>query len=277
MNRLSNKARGVADLRPGSGLLFLVTVLLAGCGGAATREEAPASELTIAAAADLQFALAELAESFRKNHPQVHVKTVLGSSSKLYSQALNQAPFDILLSANVEFPQRLIEQGCGDPDSLFRYARGQIVVWVPVNLPIAVEELGMNSLLHPSVRKIAIANPRHAPYGMAAEAAMRHYGLYEQVHDRLVLAENIAQAAQFVESGAADVGIIARSLAVAPGLRDKGRYWLVPLDAYPPLEQAGVILSRTRNRGAAEAWRNMMTGREGREILRRHGFLVSEE
>lgn len=258
-------------------LAVLVAPLIAGCGGSAPDAKPPSAELTIAAAADLQFAVPELVDLFRREHPEVAVKTIFGSSSKIYSQASNQAPFDVVMFANLEFAKRLIEEGRAEADSYFAYARGQIVVWVPAKSPIAVEELGMDSLLHPSVRKIAIANPRHAPYGMAAEAAMRHYGVHDRVQDRLVLAENIAQAAHFVESGTADVGVIALALAIAPGLKDKGRYWLVPLDAYPPLDQAGVILSRTGNRPAAEAWRLLLLNPQGREVLRRYGFLVPEE
>jgi molybdate transport system substrate-binding protein len=250
--------------------------MVAGCGRAVPQVDPP-SELTVAAAADLQFAVPELVALFRKEHPEIAVKTIFGSSSKIYSQALNQAPFDVVLFANLEFPKKLIEAGYAEAESYFPYARGQIVVWVPASSPIAVEELGMDSLLHPTVRKIALANPRHAPYGMAAEAAMKHFGVHDRVQDRLVLAENIAQAAQFVESGAADVGVIALALAVAPGMKARGRYWLVPLDAYPPIDQAGVILSRTRNRPAAEAWRALMLNPQGREVLRRYGFLVPEE
>ncbi len=258
-------------------LAVLAAPLIAGCGGAAPDAKPPSAELTVAAAADLQFALPELVSLFRQEHSEVTVKTIFGSSSKIYSQASNQAPFDVVMFANLEFAKRLIEEGRAEADSYFAYARGQIVVWVPAKSPIAVEEQGMDSLLHPSVRKIAIANPRHAPYGMAAEAAMKHFGVTDRVQDRLVLAENIAQAAHFVESGAADVGVIALALAIAPGLKDKGRYWLVPLDAYPPIDQAGVILSRTGNRAAAQAWRSMVLDPRGREVLRRYGFLVPGE
>jgi molybdate transport system substrate-binding protein len=149
---------------------------------------------------------------------------------------------------------------------------GRIVVWVPQSSPIDVEKLGMKSLLSPDVRKIAIANPRHAPYGRAAEAAMKSMGVYEQVKDRLVLGDSVLQAGQFVESGNADIGIISRSHALAPSLRDKGRFWEVPLDAYPRRVQGGVILSWTKSRSAADAFRNFVLGEEARTILRRFGF-----
>jgi molybdate transport system substrate-binding protein len=132
-------------------------------------------------------------------------------------------------------------------------------------------------LLSPSVRRVAIANPRHAPYGQAAEAAMKSLGVYDQVKDRLVLGDNIVQTAQFVESGGAEVGIISHSLALAPPLRDKGRFWEVPIDAYPRREQSGVILSWAQNRPAAEALRDFVLSDDGRAILRRHGFRLAGE
>jgi molybdate transport system substrate-binding protein len=151
---------------------------------------------------------------------------------------------------------------------------GQIVVWVPNGVPIDVQRLGIHAVLDPAAKKAAIANPRHAPYGRAAEAALRNLGVYERVRDRLVLGENIAQTAHFVESGAADVGIIALSLALAPAMQDKGRYWLVPLEAYPTLEQGSVILNWAEDPEATARFRAFVAGPRGREILKRYGFLV---
>ncbi|MCS7033034.1 MAG: molybdate ABC transporter substrate-binding protein, partial [Phycisphaerae bacterium] len=135
---------------------------------------------------------------------------------------------------------------------------------------------GIDSFRHPAARKVAIANPLHAPYGRAAEAVLKSTGLLETLSERLVIGENIAQTAQFVESGAADVGIIALSLAVSPQMRRTGRHWLIPLDLHPPLRQAGVILKRARNRAAAKAFVDFLQGSEGRNILQLYGFLVPE-
>ena len=135
----------------------------------------------------------------------------------------------------------------------------------------------MQALLSPSVRRIAIANPRHAPYGRAAEAALKHLGVYDRVKDRLVLGDRVMQTAQFADSGAAQVAIISYSLALAPTLRDRGRFWEVPLDAYPRREQGGVILSWAQDRAAAEAFRDFVLGEGGREILHRHGFRLEEK
>jgi molybdate transport system substrate-binding protein len=154
---------------------------------------------------------------------------------------------------------------------------GRIVVWVPQSSSIDVEKLGMQSLLSPEVRKIAIANPRHAPYGRAAEAAMKSMSVYEKVRDRLVLGDTVLQAAQFVESGGADIGIISRSHALAPSMRDKGRYWEVPLDAYPRREQGGVIMSSATDHSAAEALRDFILGKEGKAVLVRYGFETGGE
>jgi molybdate transport system substrate-binding protein len=159
-------------------------------------------------------------------------------------------------------------------DDVFLYAIGRIVVWVPKDSPVDVEKLGIKALLDPSVRKIAVANPEHAPYGRAAVAAMKALNVYDTVASRLVYGENIAQTAQFVQSGAADVGILALSLAVAPQMRNAGRFWQVPLDAYPQMEQGGIILKSSRNLEAARAFREFVLGGHGREVLERYGFYL---
>jgi molybdate transport system substrate-binding protein len=142
---------------------------------------------------------------------------------------------------------------------------------------VDLEGLGIQALLVPSVRTVAIANPQHAPYGRAAVAAMKTLGVYEQVQDRLVYGENIAQTAQFIHTGAADIGIIALALALAPVLRDEGRYWEIPLDAYPRMEQGGVILPWAQDLEAAQALRTFVLGPEGKAILRAYGFFLPGE
>ncbi|MGD1018937.1 MAG: molybdate ABC transporter substrate-binding protein [Verrucomicrobiia bacterium] len=242
---------------------------LAGAGVAA-------AQITVAAAADLKFALDEIAVGFQKQHPDAKIIVTYGSSGNLFAQIDNGAPFDVFLSADIDFPRRLIENKKAVADSLFPYAVGRVVVWVPNDSPIDVGKLGIESLLTPSVRKIAIANPEHAPYGRAAVAAMKKLGVYDKVSGKLVLGENIAQAAQFVESGAADIGLIALSLAVSPKMKGEGRYWEVPLDAYPRLEQGGVILSASKQPDLARQFRTVMVGPQGRETLRRYGFILPE-
>ncbi|RXG91005.1 molybdate ABC transporter substrate-binding protein [Bradyrhizobium zhanjiangense] len=260
-------------------LLFFATMsaILAGLWYPDAALAAEPSDVRVAAAADLKFALDEAADLFRARHPNIKLQITYGSSGNFYAQLSNHAPFDVFLSADVDYPHRLVRDGLASEGDEFVYGVGRIVIWVPRSSSIDVEKLGMQSLLSPDVRKIAIANPRHAPYGRAAEAAMQSMGVYKQVKDRLVLGDTVLQAGQFVESGSADIGIISRSHALAPSLRDKGRFWEVPLDAYPRRVQGGVILSWAQSRSAAAALRDFIMGEEGRTILRRFGFESPEE
>jgi molybdate transport system substrate-binding protein len=231
-------------------------------------------ELTIAAASDLKFALGDIISAFGLQRPDVQVKVTYGSSGNFFAQFSNQAPFDLFLSADISYPQKLVDLDLGAKETLFSYGVGQIVIWVPQASTLDVATRGMEVLGDPTVKKIAIANPKHAPYGRAAEAALKQLGVYDQVAERLVLGENIAQTAQFVETGAADVGVIALSLALAPAMREKGRFWIVPQTAYPPLKQGGVILSRAKERAAADQFRDFMREERSREILKKYGFLL---
>ncbi len=240
-------------------------------------ETALSGDLLVAAAADLKFALDEVIVRFGKTHPQVTVKASYGSSGNLFAQIAQGAPFDLFLSADADFPRRLVTTGKADEASRFIYGIGRLVVWVPKASGIEVEKAGIRALLDPRAAKIAIANPAHAPYGAAAVAAMEHYGIHAAVKDRLVLGENVAQAAQFVGSGAADIGIIARSLAVAPKMADAGRLWKVPAKAHPRLEQGGVVLTGGKNAEAARALRAVLTGGEGRAVLARYGFVLPDK
>jgi molybdate transport system substrate-binding protein len=234
-------------------------------------------EVQVAAAADLKFAFDDLTSEFQRKKPGVKVTATYGSSGNFYAQLSNKAPFDLFLSADIDYARKLIDSGLASKESLFIYAVGRIVIWVPNGSKLDLDKLGIKAVAEPSVKKLAIANPKHAPYGRAAEAALKKSGVYDAVKDRLVLGENIAQTAQFVESGSADVGIIALSLAMAPTMRDKGQYWMIPLDTYPPLEQAGVVLTWAKDTDATRALRDFMTGKEGRVILKRYGFMVAGE
>ena len=255
-------------------LSIIAAMVCASCADRASAAEQGA--VRVAAAADLKFAMDEILEAFRREHAAIGVQVTYGSSGNFYAQLSNRAPFDIFFSADVDYPRRLIRQGVAFADSEFLYGIGRLVVWVPRASPIDVEKLGMQALLSPSVRRIAIANPRHAPYGRAAEAAMKSLGVYDRVKNRLVLGDSVMQTAQFVESGGAELGIISHSIALAPRLRDNGRFWEVPIDAYPRREQGGVILSWAQDRPAAEALRDFVLSEGGRAILRQHGFRLQE-
>ena len=230
----------------------------------------PVSLVRVAAAADLKFALDEVIATFRQTHPGIRVEPTYGSSGTIHAQLRQRAPYDIYLSADIAYPQDLVSKGIGARLDLFGYARGRLVLWVPKQSRLPVERDGLRALT--GATRVAIANPRHAPYGRAAEAAMRHAGVWAATERRLVLAENVAQAAQFVESGAADAGIIARSLVVATPMRASGRYWDVPEAMHPPIDQGGLILPWASSRDAAVRFRQFLTGVEGQEILRRFGF-----
>ncbi len=233
---------------------------------ACSRQPAP-RQLTVAAAADLNFALEAATREFRRTYPDLDLRIAYGSSGNFYSQIRNGAPFDVFLSADVEYAKRLAEAGLARADSLFRYGVGRLVVWVPAGSRLDPA----TALGDPSVAHVAIANPEHAPYGRAAEAALRSLGVYAAVQHKLVLGENVAQTLQFVESGAADVGVVALSLVIAPTVRGQGRWWELPLDAYPQIEQGGVIL---RDSPAARQLRAWLLEPAGRVILKQYGFYL---
>jgi molybdate transport system substrate-binding protein len=200
------------------------------------------------------------------------VKLSFGASGVLTQQIQNGAPFDIFFSADMDYPRQLIAGGRADGATLYRYAVGQLVLWVPKDSPLDVEHKGMDVLLDPSVKKISIANPQHAPYGRAAAAALKHYSLDEKVADRLVLGENVAQTAQFVESGNAQAGLVALAHAMAPSMQGKGRYWIVPAEAYPPLDQGVVLISHSPHREDAAVFLGFIKTEEVAGLLRRYGF-----
>jgi molybdate transport system substrate-binding protein len=225
--------------------------------------------LRIAAASDLKFALDEVLAAFKTRQGAIRIEPTYGSSGNFHAQLRQRAPFDLFLSADVDYARDLVKRGLGAESDLFTYAVGRLVVWVPSRSPLPIERDGFRALT--GARRIAIANPRHAPYGRAAEAAMRGAGIWTQAEPRLVLAENVAQAAQFVQSGAADAGVISKSLSVAPAMR-AGRAWDVPSTAHPEILQGGLVLRHAASREAALAVRAFLLGDDGRRILIDHGF-----
>ena len=257
--------------------LCLASAITCGCkernsnsGGPSTR--ATATQLNVAAAADLKFALDEIVALFRKSHADVDVEVTYGSSGRLYSQLANRAPFDLFFSADAQYPAKLADQGLAQKDSEFVYAIGRIVLWVPNDSTLDVQNRGLDALLDPSVKKIAIANPEHAPYGRAAEAALRKHNLWEKLQEKPVRGEDIAQTSHFVQSGSADAGIIALSLSMSPTMKNAGRYYLIAQEDYPPLRQVGVVLSYSAQKDSAASLRQFVLGPEGRRILKQYGF-----
>jgi len=233
---------------------------------------ADAGEITIAAASDLNFVFRELVAEYEKSTGD-RVRLSLGSSGNFFAQIQNGAPFDLYFSADIAYPAKLEEAGLTVPGSLYPYAIGRIVLWAGKDSRLDLSK-GMDVLIEPAIKKIAIANPKHAPYGRAAVAAMEHAQVYDRVKDKLVLGENISQAAQFVESGAADVGIIAMSLALAPPMQAAGRYWEIPVDAHSPIEQGAVILKGAKSQERAKAFLSFVQSAEGQAMMKRYGFVV---
>jgi molybdate transport system substrate-binding protein len=231
-----------------------------------------AQQISVAAAADLQFAMQDIAARFQKETGK-GVQVTYGSSGNFFQQFQNGAPFDLFFSANLDYPKQLEAAGLTEPGSYYQYARGKIVIWVPNDSKLDLSS-GIQVLLSPSIQKIAIANPQHAPYGQAAVAAMQKANVYDKVKDKLVLGENISQTASFVVSGSADVGIVALSLALSPNMKDKGQYAEVPADEYPPIEQACVILRSSKNKEAASQFLSFIKTTMIGDVLKSYGFDV---
>lgn len=239
------------------------------------QESKPETELLVAAAADLNPALKDVAQQFEKK-AGIHVKISFGASGALTQQIQNGGPFDIFFSADLDYPHQLISQNQADAVSLYKYALGKLVLWVPADSPLDVQHQGMNILLDPSVKKIAIANPQHAPYGRAAAEALRHASLYDRVSSRFVMGENISQTAQFVESGNAQAGFVALAHALSPAVKDKGKFWIVPADYYPPLEQAVVIVTKSQHKAEAQRFLEFIKTDEAQKILKEYGFTLPQ-
>jgi molybdate transport system substrate-binding protein len=232
--------------------------------------KAQRKEIRVAAAADLQFAMPELVQQFEK---QTGAKVIVsyGSSGNFFSQIQNGAPFDVFFSADLAYPRKLEASGLCEPGTLFTYGVGRLVIWTPAGSLIKVQKTGWRALLDSRVQKISVANPAHAPYGQAAVAALKKAGIYEQVKDKLVYGENISQAAQFVQSGSAQAGILALALALSPAMKN-GDQWKVPLEMYPPLEQGAVMLKTSKEKDTARAFLNFVEEPGGRSTLQKWGF-----
>lgn len=262
--------------RASAALLAVVATLSAvtGCSDGGRQAEA-SGVVRVAAASDLKFALDEVVELAEEQHPGLAVSVTYGSSGTFLQQIENGAPFDLYLSADLAYPQQLVDAGLADEDDLFRYAVGRLVLWVPEDSPLDPDE-GLAVLEDDRVGKVSIANPEHAPYGVAAVAALRDAGVYDAVAPRLVMGENVAQAAEFVQSGNADAGIVAKSLVLSDPLRDVGAWFELPLDSYPRVDQGGVVLAGAADPDAARTLRGVLLGGAGTDVLARYGFTLPE-
>ncbi len=230
-------------------------------------------KITIAAAADLKYAMDEIITEFKKINPESNVEVVYGSSGKANTQILQGAPFDMFFCADIKYPLDLYKKGiCAS--KVKTYAWGRIVLW---SATIDSSKLSMSILTDSSISRIAIANPIHAPYGERAREALMSLGLWEKVEKKLVYGENIAQAAQFVTSGNAQIGILALSIAMNPELLKKGRYLLIPDTLHAPLEQGYVITKRAADNKLARKFADFMEEKLSRTIMKKYGFILPGE
>jgi molybdate transport system substrate-binding protein len=250
----------------------LVGAVLSACGANAdTLGETKSSMVevvTVAAAADLRYALDEVIVLVTRDSPNVEVRVTYGSSGQFLQQIQSGAPFDIYLSADLAYPQQLVASGRAEEADLFSYAIGRLALWVPEGSPMD-PSLGLEILRDPQVQRIAIANPEHAPYGRAAVQAITTAGVLADVEERFILGENVAQAAEFVASGNADAGIVAISLVLSDPLRGVGTWSEIPESDFARIDQGGLVLTDSPG-----AWkiRDALLSPAGREILDRYGF-----
>jgi molybdate transport system substrate-binding protein len=241
---------------------LLLTLALAASGAA------QAGKITIAAAADLKFALDEIVTVFKQANPGEEVGVIYGSSGKFHTQIQQNAPYDLYFSADIKYPQELAKKGLA-ASAVKPYAFGRIVLW---SASLDASKMTLTSLTDPKITRIAIANPKHAPYGKRAEEALRSVGLWDKVQSKLVYGENIAHTAQFVQTGNAQAGIIALALAVNPELASKGGYWLIPDKLHQPLEQGYIITQRAADNPLAKRFADYMDGKAARAVMVKYGF-----
>jgi molybdate transport system substrate-binding protein len=244
-------------------LLLMIAVIASRASGA--------EQITVAAAADLSYALKDLAGRFESATGN-KVTLSFAASGNLYSQIQSGAPFDLFFSADEDYPKKLAGAGIADASSLRIYALGHLVLWVPHNSPFDPEKLQMEVLTQPAVTRIAIANPQHAPYGRAAMSAIEHYGLKDKLAGKLVFGENVSQAAQFVQSGNAQAGLIAMSLAKSPAMESAGRFWVLPAESYPEMKQVAAIVSASTHKKEAQAFLDFVLSPESAATLRKYGL-----
>ena len=223
----------------------------------------------MAAASDIKFALDSIISVYEKLNTGADINVTYGSSGKFFEQIQQDAPFDMFFSADLDYPKKLLQSGRAISEPQL-YGIGRIVV---CSKSIQVSNEGIKALLNPAVYKIAIANPAHAPYGKRAVECLQHFKIYEKVKDKLVLGDNISQTAQFITTGAADIGIIALSLALSPAMQREGiMFYLIPENAHAKLEQSFVILKNARDNKTAKSFAEFMKTKEAIAVLKYFGF-----
>ncbi|MBW7898684.1 Molybdate-binding periplasmic protein precursor [Candidatus Brocadiaceae bacterium B188] len=228
-------------------------------------------KILIAAAANLNPAMNDIIKGFKKEYPAIDAVVSYGSSGNFFAQIKQGAPFDIFFSADTTYPARLEDEGLAVKGESKIYAFGSIVLWIPRSSSLNPRK-GLHLVSDNKVKKLAIANQKLAPYGVAAEEALRYYGLWDKVQDKLVFGENISQTAQFVQSGAADVGIIALSQAISPKLENDGDYWIIPAESYNKLGQAYTILQKGKDKPGVRKFLEFVQGKKGEKVFLKYGY-----
>ena len=229
----------------------------------------PAS-VSIAAAANLIYVLEALNPAFRAAHPEITVTTALGASGTFVAQIKNGAPYDVFLSADLDYPRALIAAGQADAPTLTPFANGRLVLWTTrADLPLT--DLAA-TVRDPAVKKLALAQPATAPHGRAAQETLAQLNLGRAAQPKIVFGENIAQTAQFIESGHADAGFVALSLVLAPTLKNRGRWLEVPTTLYAPLTQGAILTTRGAANPAALRYLAFLQSASARTILARFGY-----
>lgn len=231
---------------------------------------AHAEKITIAAAADLKFAMDELVTEFKRTNPGEDISVVYGSSGNFNAQIQQGAPYDLFFSADINFPRELVKTGAAG-STVKPYALGRIVLW---SATMDASKMTLASLTDTKITRIAIGNPKHAPYGKRAEEALRASGLWDKVEPKLIYGENIAQTAQYAQTGNVQVAIIALSLALNAELSSKGGYALIPDNLHEPLEQGYVITKRAAGNTLAKKFADYMESKPARTLMTRYGFVL---
>ena len=231
-----------------------------------------ADTVTVAAAANLTFVLTPLDAAFEKANPGVKVTVTTGASGSLFAQISHGAPFDVFLSADVAFAQKVVAAGFAAPTPAKTFVRGRLVLWTASD-SIPVADIA-ETVRSPLVTKLAIAEPKTAPYGAAAKQALAALGLTDIAQPKLVVGENISQTLQFVSTGNAQAGFVALSLVTAPAGRAKGHYLVVPQKDYAPLDQAGVITKVGAGNKAAAKYFEFLSSPVAEAIFEAYGYEI---
>jgi molybdate transport system substrate-binding protein len=264
--KMRNQPRESSMMRQATGIACILLVLLfATCSPTVQRQE-----ITVAAASDLTPAFEEIGRSFEQA-TGIKVVYSFGSTGNLARQIENGAPMDVFAAANVEYVDGLERKGLIIPGTKALYARGRITIWLREESGLPVAKL--SDLVQPAIKRIAIANPEHAPYGIAAREALQSAGIWDAVKERLVLGENVRMTLQYAETGNVDVAIVALSLS----MQSKGRWILIPEELHKPLNQALAVVKSTKHEEQARAFAAFINGPQGRPIMRKYGFLLPGE